>query len=287
MKIAKQILMTLLCALAILAVGYAGIILCGGMVLESSGEPEEVTMDANISNLFYSRLEDDIQLYPWNYYPQGLEESESVLFMEYTPYVEHDVFYNLIALAADVEIQEVSSWYAGQEKTIMTSMKQGKMQDGSSLDIFFYDEVIRLCGRDYQVKLSCSLDRIISFSCIQRRETDVRETEEWDVCKEKLMSWLEKNPLLPLLAWENMYGLNYAIAESGEWYEYVSLYQIYLEVPSSMEKTKIYVEVDEEIPIQMIELKDCVLVMLQADTTLGLYYDVLEQRVVGFHYFDE
>lgn len=308
MKIVKSILITLLCALAILAVGYAGIIVSGEQVLKSDTEPELVTMDANISNLFYSRLEDDIQLFPWNYYPEdsdaAAEDVES-FFMEYSPYVENDIFYTLIALAAGVENQEVSSWYAQQDKTIMTSMKQGVEQDGTTVGLFFYDDVIRLSGKEYRVKIACSMYNIISFSCIPCREEGIKETVEWNKNKEQFMKWTEENEELLLLAWARMCDIYYNVDGTDIWYEYIYLYQDYLtavysvrnldeimytEVDNQMNSSKEGFEADydyDKLPIQIIEWKDSLFIMLEGDVTVGLYYDVLKQQVTGFHFFCE
>lgn len=308
MKIVKSILITLLCAVAILTVGYAGIIVSGEQVLKSDTEPELVTMDANISNLFYSRLEDDIQLFPWNYYPEdsdaAAEDVES-FFMEYSPYVENDIFYTLIALAAGVENQEVSSWYAQQEKTIMTSMKQGVEQDGTTVGLFFYDDVIRLSGKEYRVKIACSMYNIISFSCIPCREEGVKETVEWNKNKEQFMKWTEENEELLLLAWARMCDIYYNVDGTDIWYEYIYLYQDYLtavysvrnldeimytEVDNQMNSSKEGFEADydyDKLPIQIIEWKDSLFIMLEGDVTVGLYYDVLKQQVTGFHFFCE
>lgn len=311
MKTGKSIYITLLCGLAILVLGYGGIVFFGELVLKSATEPEEVTMDADISKLFYSKIEDDIQLYPWNYYPK--EQNETVGFMDYSPYVENDVFYNLIAMAAEVEPQEVRSWYAGQEKTIMDNMLQGQEADGSKNNMFFYDEVIRLSGKDYRVKISCSPEMILSFSCIQCREEDVMETKEWSEQKEQFIGWLESNPEAMTAAWEILYMIPYEVSSVEQWYAYVELYQAYLSVVSDWSKGDIWVEQQggritvesaentveiypeqkehevlyNEMPIQMIEVKDSMLIMMESDITMGLYYDVLNQRVVGFHYFYE
>lgn len=308
MKSVKSILITLLCAVAILTVGYAGIIVSGEQVLKSDTEPELVTMDANISNLFYSRLEDDIQLFPWNYYPEdsdaAAEDVES-FFMEYSPYVENDIFYTLIALAAGVENQEVSSWYAQQEKTIMTSMKQGVEQDGTTVGLFFYDDVIRLSGKEYRVKIACSMYNIISFSCIPCREEGIKETVEWNKNKEQFMKWTGENEELLLLAWARMCDIYYNVDGTDIWYEYIYLYQDYLtavysvrnldeimytEVDNQMNSSKEGFEADydyDKLPIQIIEWKDSLFIMLEGDVTVGLYYDVLKQQVTGFHFFCE
>lgn len=344
-KMGKSIFLTLVCAAAILAVGYAGIIFIGEKVLKSPQEPELITMTGNISNLFYSELEDDIQLYPWNYYPQedtgdgqwddaeaGRQEvkQDLELFIDYSPYLENNVFYTLIAVAADVDPQEVSRWYDEQEKTITTSMKRGKNQDGEAVEWYFYEDVIRLNGKEYQVKIACDSWSITSFSCIQCRNEGIKETEAWNENKERFMKWMEENQGSMQDIFNGIYGTYYSVGEVETWYMYVELYQDYLDQihydmlltenfgtdrqeekeeerkkeeekktaqvmtdgvvsNSDWEKTpEAYGMVNDvvaENAIQMIELKDSFLLVMEGEITVGLYYDVVEQRITGFHFF--
>ena len=337
MKMLRSILITFLCGIGILVIGYTGIVIGGKQILRISTEPEPVTMKGNISGMFYSRIEDDIQLYPWNYYPETIGESfdtdrlantdesinpdessnigqfadldqPSAPFWEYSLFLENDVFYMLIALAADVDPQEVSHWYSEQGKTIMMNMVQGQDENGP-IDIYFYEEEVRLSGKTYQVRISCNEWCIISFSCIQQREEDVKETKEWQEQKENFAHWMEKNPDMISLIYNYMYGLHiyyYDTGKWGEWSRYVELYRTYLNVIHDVhmsgdknETEKLITEIiaqtnsgltldkNGELRIQMIELKDSLLLVAESEVTIGIYYDVLKQQVTGFHFFWE
>ena len=362
MKLFRSILITIFCAAAILFISYIGIVMGGEQILKVSSEPEPVTMKGDISSLFYSKIEDDIQLYPWNYYPKeqnstsGQQTSEQASgqeasgqqssdqqssfaganvytgpFEEYSLFLENDVFYTLIALAADVDPQEVSKWYGDQEKTIMMNMVQGQSEN-EPMDIYFYDEEIRLNGKQYRVQISCNGWSIISFSCIQQQEEGVKETEEWKKQKEILTRWMEDNPGGMELIYDRMYNMSHYYKDDWENFAwYVDFYQNYLEAihnaialeteeseteskKTENEKTEktetdktekeksekgktekdsveIYIQTDsyvknnEGLQVQMIELKDSLLLVAESDITIGIYYDVLRQRVTGFHFF--
>lgn len=317
MKLFKSILITFFCAVAVLIIGYAGIVLSGEQILQVPSEPEPVTMEGDISGLFYSKIEDDIQLYPWNYYPGKQDntaaegdspptnvfsekDTASGPFEEYSLFLENDVFYMLIALAADVDPQEVSQWYGQQGKTIMMNMVQGR-EENEAVDVFFYDEAIRLNGKEYQVEISCNQWSIISFSCIQQQDENVKKTEKWKEQKEILAKWMEENPGKMELIYSSMYNMN-NYYDRGEWIDlsrYVELYQkcldeIHNAVVSGGEEwekeqteTEIILEMkdNEGLRVQMIELKDSLLLVTESDITMGIYYDVLKQRVTGFHFF--
>lgn len=309
MKMFKSMLITAVCALDILLAGYLGIIYCGDKILLSSTEPEPVTITSNISNLFYSQLEDDIQLYPWNYYGEGQQVEPGLLekyVLEYTPYIENDVFYTLISIAADVDQQEVSQWYMEQDKTILGSMIQGQ-RDGAPLEIYFYDDTLRLNGRDYKVRIAWREFEILSFSCIQCREEGIRESEEWSEHKKVLMENLEECSGfiadLPLYQMER-----YELGVDDSVYWYADMYVIYLkdleqclaaegkvremnETESvinsgKMEDMDPYEYYDKESStIQVIEQRDSIFLVVESDVMMGLYYDVIAQRIVGFHFF--
>lgn len=323
MKIVKSMLVTIVCALVILALGYGGILLSGEQVLKSPTEPEAVTMTGSISHLFYSRLEDDVSLYPWNYYPEeqaaevSLDQKEK-FYARYGGELEQNVLYPLISIAADVDQEEVSAWYEDKGQTIIGGMKQGVGQDGSAVELYFYDDVVSLSGMQYQVKIACNSLMLLSFSCIPCWDDAVKDTEEWNEKKELFRESIAKNPEYMLVAYEYMAAGYKEISGSPlAWYMYVDMYacdrdmvretlkkQALLQDIAATEngsvsdsgnvaeysyKTQIATSDDwirlGEIPVQMIELKDCVILVMGSDFTVGLYYDVIGQRVVGFHYF--
>lgn len=302
MKTVRSLLLTLVCAAVILAVGYGGIILSGEQVLKSPSEPERVIMTGNLSNLFYSRLEDDIVLYPWNYYTEEEVADEEggwrEYMMSYDPYLESNVLYALIAMVADVDHYVVSQWYDTQNKTILGSMRQGIYPDGNPAGFYFYEDRLSLEGQEYEVKLASNGINIVSFSCIPVREEGIQETEEWAENREKFRVWIEKNSsrindLLASVLW--IYN---SIIEVNDWYLYTGMLWDFFDETESADKGYVYDSVWkeelyailkayglEDSPIQMIELKDSILLLMEGDITVGLYYDVLKQRIIGFHLF--
>ena len=323
MKIDKSVFATIGGALVILALGYGGTYVSGNYVLKSSAEPEKVTMTGDISSLFYSKLESDDSLYPWNYYPSGDRtetlslEQEEIFYAEYGDELEQNVLYSLISMAADVEITAVEEWYAGEGQNILDSMKQGIAQDGTSMELYFYDDVIPLNGKKYQVKIACDNRKLLSFSCIRCREESVKESEEWDENKELLRTAISENPEHMLIAYEYMAaGYKSMYADPSDWNPCVDMYACGRDMvwetlerqelieDTGTDKTGDEADVDRElegnyerriemadeiqlgeIPVQMIELKDSVILVMGSEFTVGLYYDVITQKVVGFQRF--
>lgn len=305
MRLFRSILVTFFCALGILLVGYLGVIYGGEHILELAEEPEPVTLEGNSSNVFYASLEDDIQLYPWNYYDP--EETRGPIPLDgYEPYLENEILYTLIALAADVDVAEVIHWYGQQETTILDNMVQGN-DEGYLLNVYFYEDEIRLNGRTYLVRISCGQYGINSFSCNRIREEDARDSVEWKENSERLTSWLEENPVAVDKTYIETMELLYSYYDRWfpeNWYRYNEIFYMYQvlfqyaamdETPrlgvwdynnnTSYDIEKYPGEVSGIYPIQMVEMKDSLLLLVEADITVGLYYDVLEQRVTGFHFF--
>ena len=66
----KSRALTLLCAGIVLGVGYLVIVESGKKVLEKERILEEAEYESTSSNIFYGKIEEDIELFPWNYYPE-------------------------------------------------------------------------------------------------------------------------------------------------------------------------------------------------------------------------
>lgn len=62
--------LTLLCAGLILGAGYFVIVESGQKVLEKERVLEETAYEDTSSNIFYGKIEENIELFPWSYYPQ-------------------------------------------------------------------------------------------------------------------------------------------------------------------------------------------------------------------------
>lgn len=320
MRKAKGLLTMLLFAAVILLVGYGVIVISGEEILKSSKEPERVTMTGGFSNLFYSRMEDDIELYPWNYYQEeetdtaGIEEE---LFSDWLGedgvYLEQGVLYSLIARAANVDETTVYDWYEQHDESITKSMRRGVFQ-GEPMNIWFYKRVLELDGREYEVKISCSWMEIISFSCIPLREEHIKETEEWKAAQERFLIWAEENQERLIQTFSNIMWVYGCMKGNADCYQDADLREYYLEVweismdlmenneedawetnggaeaasgildiETEQMRKEVLGVVEEERLIQMIELSDSMLILMEGSMSVGLYYDVLDQRVTGVH----
>lgn len=332
MKILRSLLLTVFFAFAILLCGYLGIVHVGEQVLLNSGEPQPITFTSNISNLFYSQLEDDIQLYPWNYYNKDEQEAAvaAEFFYSFPDFLEEDL-YSMIAAAAEVERDVVVQWYRNQQKSIVESMVQGK--DGDKfIQIYFYEDVLTLEDKQYQVRMACG-ETVRSFSCIQCRDDDVKDSEAWEEHKAILTKGLEQSaPVLLMMPY--YLGEKYVYALPEEWYLHAELFYNYLQglntflmgkqtevlhedffqenemgIEQNIAAIEEILEAVYRVPVdgwddfifwltrqegtswwdqptvQVIELKDNILLVFESDMTVGLYYDVIDQRIAGFHFF--
>lgn len=311
------LLATMACALVILGLGFAGIALGSEAVLKTSQEPEKVTMSGDISNLFYSRIEDGVQLHPWNYYTEvsatGNEEKASDVLAG-----TEDVLFSLIAVAADVETWDVIQWYQNQNTNILDEV-EARFVESAQDEFFFYDDVIRLNGRKYHVKFCTNTSSILSFSCIRTKEENVRDSEQWSRNKEQLSELVQNNDALLDVLWQEMNEMWWNAFDIWNWGNCI---EMYLMLDTCFQELKedgdvIHFEYnggdivriggsnskDEMVEIamqkkgtnadnggvgfdpQIVELEDCVLLMSGNYQEQAVYYDVMEQKVVGFHFF--
>lgn len=309
MKQMKTLLVTALCAAIILAAGYGGIVMSSQFIMQNSEDLQPVNMSGNSSTLFYSRMSDDIELYPWNCYPTQEEiqqQGDATVFDMYDPTVEYSVFYTMIAIASQTDVEDVSHWYGEKDKTIMMSMVKGYSNE-INRDVYFYDEIIRLDGKKYEVKIACNRSELISFSCIQCYDENIKESEEWDKKKEEFLQWMEEEPEDIINMFGNMTYLydNVRMEGTKNWSNYEELYQynfnvfhygygdaytededilvskVILSSKADEDKT----EYGENTIRQVIELKESIMVIVEDGITMGLHYDIINNRLVGFHYF--
>ena len=221
----------------------------------------------------------------------------------------------------------------------MESMVPGNSKDDTYTEFYFYDEVIRLNGKDYRVKIACEDYRITSFSCIQCKEEGIKESEEWKDHRELLAERMKENPSVMMELYYALQEVPYNFYGYESWYWYEDLYAGYLmdvgaylggkgstgddtsdvqdsatvkvleeqgivkeAVDASVEEEENEAEEagtlwddedqggsvtykEESIPIQVIELQDSILILMESYTTVGLYFDPIRQKIVGFHFF--
>lgn len=336
-KITGSLVTTLFCAFLILGVGYVGIVQSGKLLLDKEQKPQKAVYEQTGPKVFYSKMGDDVPLFPWNYYEQNgveklteefLVKSDVAIYMgegryypldpEVTAYINHN-FYSMIAESCGVSLETIVRLYEEKNSGIMENISVSQNEYGT---LFFYQDNLTVGEKQYQVKLAFSEYQPVSFLCTQSQEEDVRETEQWQKGKEKLVNLLDKFPeefltdIYAMECWdcgnvsyygkdkkskieESMYQMNDGIAENFKdaWYshayiEYIRHMQEMLQeaanedgntsisIGESTEKTG-----ETAYTYQVIERKDVILLLIESDRRVGIYYDPVSQKFCGYNYF--
>lgn len=303
--------MTFFCAVLILGIGYLGIVKGGKLLLSNEEEPQKVTYENTSSNIFYGKIDDDIQLFPWNYYGQneitytygetgegyyaGRQNLEDVL-----RYVE--------SYCWGVPETVVDQVYAQKGTSIVDSLKVSQTEYGL---FFFYQDILEVGGTSYQVKAALNEWMIYSFSCMEYRQEDPREMPEWEEGKQVLIRMLDQNQQQ---LGENICDMQYpynSYYDKVQIYSYREAYKMNMDYLNDMIQGKtteeggtdnwsveeesagevkmfssaMGSEYDEEYSYQVIELNDMILLLIQGNCDIGLYYDPISQRFCGYNFF--
>ena len=150
---------------------------------------EETDYESTSSNIFYGKIEEDIEVFPWNYYPgdeAGLgwkTESGIHPMFQYSMLSDDDD-------SVEEELKSLQSWYLCQmiayktnstpsevwsifEKKQHTIMDEICMVENSPVGaLFFYEDMLSIKGKRYQVRVSFTQWNIINFVCMEEREQD-------------------------------------------------------------------------------------------------------------------
>ena len=185
----KSMFLTILCMGVILGFGYLLIMESGQKVLENGIMLEETDYESTSSNIFYGKIEEDIEVFPWNYYPgdeAGLgwkTESGIHPMFQYSMLSDDDD-------SVEEELKSLQSWYLCQmiayktnstpsevwsifEKKQHTIMDEICMVENSPVGaLFFYEDMLSIKGKRYQVRVSFTQWNIINFVCMEEREQD-------------------------------------------------------------------------------------------------------------------
>lgn len=319
---------TLLCTVLILGIGYAGIVKGGKLLLSNEEAPKKAEFENTGSNIFYGKIEDDIQLYPWNYYGQN-EIDES--FLEVVGYSGNEnidcleLSVRLLeAYCCDVDVTTIDTVYERKQSRIIDNIKISETDDGL---IFFYQDILDVNGIPYQVKVAFDEWSIRSFSCMEYRESDVRESAEWEEGKRLLsemmnqyqemiveqMCFMHMSVYLStyeidhedmlenvyynfeqyVINMEKMKGIQEAVLDGTEYNEktrYEDLYAVENSTDTVEEKKQINTQEQGGITdysCQIIELNDMILILIQGDYSIGLFYDPISQKFCGYNYFQQ
>ncbi|MCI8300266.1 MAG: hypothetical protein HFI69_07945 [Lachnospiraceae bacterium] len=339
MRRIKSMLLTLICAAVILGIGYLGIVESGKEILRRESVPEKVEYDNVGSNIFYGKIDDDIEIFPWNYYvtngkgltsgvPEFLSEALAVQQSKFDAgewSVQEDKMVNavdcyfgqLIAYETDTQIEEVLNCYEDSGRHIYYNMV---LEKGTGYgNIYFYQDILQLGEKQYQVRIACGDWSVISFCCAEYDPKDRREQKKWKKGKQKLVSVLEKfeNELADYVTFmtkveimsvpyfyldenelnnmENAYlssfcFLDYVMqqgeSQTAELTEEMQVIREYWESERLALGEEKGME-DLYYSYQVVELKDMILLLAQGDETIGIYYDPVNQKFCGYNYFYE
>ena len=333
----KSILLTLFCAGIILGAGYLVIVESGKKVLEKERTLEEASYEGASSNIFYGKIEDGIEVFPWNYFPQ---EGEEKVLGAYPRFQETFAIWDngseeslkesqewylcrLVGWATETEPREVWDWCQRNQKSFMGNMVM--VEDAPISWIYFYQEMLELGGKQYQVRVACSEWNIISFHCAECPEGQERDRDAWKQGTEKLVQVLESseeelekyfnymvllrnqdaatvvnlngeqiNTYLESLHWlENILSKSPSktlsvpeeVSEVLEAYGYYYTNEAKDKEGDSSKQAVLEKDGEPGYSYQIVELEDKILLLMQGEQTLGVYYDPITQRFCGFNFF--
>lgn len=215
MNNAKALSITLFCTLLILSAGYLGISQGGKLLLHNESTPEQTAYENTSSNVFYGKIEDDIALFPWNYYseeaPTGFPQF-GMFYIDKALELEM-VFYNMIQLNTGIPWEQVSSYYS--TKQIVENMKVSENDIG--LQYYFFQDILEFEGKKYQIKIACDNWNILSVLCNEVRPEEIQRTDEWKQGKEVLTEVVEKNQEKLAAQMELIMKLNSVYLEIGDY----------------------------------------------------------------------
>ena len=187
--------------------------------------------------------------------------------------------------------------------------------------IFFYQDILQLGGKEYQVRIACSDWNVINFICAEYNTEDKRERKEWKEGKEKVVEVLEQSedslsayfsfmsklkdmgaPTVYIVDGEYtnayLYGFRWLenIMQGREEDDELSLEiekwlleweNIYSEETDSNFIGEEKVEYSVNYSYQVVELKDMILILVQGDAAMGLYFDPINQKFCGYNFLYE
>ena len=222
MRNKKSIFLTFLFTLIILGAGYLGIVEQGKEILRSESVPERAEYKNAGSNIFYGKIDDDIEIFPWNYYPENdekeeiipnfimddgfvgdlsehieeieqiIQETEGITDLQAGCYIAADAYFaEMISFETGVDKEEVLEYFRKPGNHMLQNMVMSS--DSYVGAICFYQEILTLGGRRYQIRIACSDWNVINFVCTEYNTKDKREQAEWKAGKKEMVGLLEQS----------------------------------------------------------------------------------------------
>lgn len=340
----KSVFLTFMCAGMILGTGYLVIVESGQKVLEKERILEESLYEDTSSNIFYGKIEEDIELFPWSYYPNEnspettgnyprFQQVAMETYGEWDEDLEEELkemqnwyLYQMIGWQSETPAEEVEELYRNSSKSIMDSMVMVDNPPYGPSTVYFYKDIMQLGEKNYQIRIACSDWNIISFNCAEYQEGKERDREAWSEGKEKLVEILEKsetelaeyyrymmilrnqelavlydategyiNTYQQSLYWlgEIMAGKDYGVEDISEEVHWL-MKELETrnavgekELPDKEYTVEMVTNAESSYSYQIVELKDMILLLMQGEETLGIFYDPIEQRFCGYNFFYE
>ena len=192
-------------------------------------------------------------------------------------YIATDYYFSeLISCETGVDMEEVFGWFQEKGRHILQNMI---MTESVSVGtIYFYRGILELCGKKFQVRIACSDWNIINFVCAEYRSGDRREQKAWKEGKKKMVEALED------IMQGN--GEDEELAKGiSQWdKEWRAIFQ-----PDKDAGDGSVQDVNQEDSVdysyQVVELKDMILLLVQGDAAMGLYFDPINRKFCGYNFF--
>ncbi|MCI9448042.1 MAG: hypothetical protein HFH36_11785 [Lachnospiraceae bacterium] len=245
---------------------------------------------------------------------------DSVPELRVQGYIATDYYFSeLISCETGVDMEEVFGWFQEKGRHILQNMI---MTESVSVGtIYFYRGILELCGKKFQVRIACSDWNIINFVCAEYRSGDRREQKAWKEGKKKMVEALEESeesfakyfaymsqlndmgyPTIYLVddVYENAYLYGFRWLEDimqgngedeelakgiSQWdKEWRAIFQ-----PDKDAGDGSVQDVNQEDSVdysyQVVELKDMILLLVQGDAAMGLYFDPINRKFCGYNFF--
>ncbi len=186
-------------ACLILGAGYVGIRESGERVLESGSAPEELDYANTESNVFHGKIDEDVELFPWNYYSRRDDGTAVPFFLEKARAVTggeeetgagaDECFMQMIAYESGVGLGDVRDFYRGQDEGGIVG-NMAVVESSVYGPLYFYEETLSLSGEKYRVRISCDDWGVISFTCVERGHGGKGIRESWEEVENEMVEAL-------------------------------------------------------------------------------------------------
>lgn len=312
-QVIKSFIATILITIIILVTGYNILAKAGKYYLNLDGKITKLSTDLGVDYVFYSQSDDDLKLYPWNYYDLAVKfcetpemlNSENLfdlngIYKQVTYYFYRTLPQNICQYIYDKDSIPLSTRICFDSflNDIYVSVVNGEA-------FYFYQKEIAIDSVHYQLTFSFnSASKINSFQIENIKNKSNVSSSDLDNGKSFLSTYIDikdKNYLslisYDILTNKNLFE-NYSLEKSYYNYEYTNELQssekseindnftdssIIINKDnnaglSGIEEEKIY----DKTSYQIVETKDEILIILLESNTV-LHFDPISKMITGFN----